>query len=98
MLIGLLMILAPSVVFILTLPFSRRLKPSLRAVYRFVGGIVVFLGSGISFYFASYTGDQGGIAAFFFQIAVISIYAVLSILLVILNWFLSTKGSRKSES
>ena len=94
MLIGLLMLLMPSVVFILTLPFSGRLKPGLRKVYRFVGGIVVFLGSGISFYFASYTGDQGGIAAFFFQIAVIFVYAVLSISLVILNWFLSTKESR----
>lgn len=98
MLVGLLMIIAPSAVFILTLPFSRRLNPSLRAVYRFVGGIVVFLGSGISIYFAAYTGDQGGIAAFLFQIAVISVYAVLSISLVILNWFLSARGSRKSES
>lgn len=98
MLVGLLMILTPSVVFILSLPFSRRLEPSLCAVYRFVGGIVVFLGSGISLYLASYTGDQGGIAAFFFQIAVIVVYAAFSISLVIINWFLSAKGSKKSES
>lgn len=91
--IGLLILLAPGVVFLSTLPFSGRLRPSLRAVYRFVGGIVVFLGSGISFYFAAYTGDQGGIAAFYFQIAVISLYAVLSVSLVIINWLLSTKGS-----
>lgn len=86
------MLLAPGVVFVLTLPYSGRLKPSLRAVYRYVGGIVVFLGSGTSLYFAFYAGDQGGIAAFFFQTAVISAYAVLSIFVVILNWALRNKG------
>jgi hypothetical protein len=98
MLIGLLMLLLPSAVFILTLPFSGRLKPGLRKVYRFVGGIVVFLGSGISFYFASYTGDQGGITAFFFQIAVIFVYAVLSISLVILNGFSNARESKNPAS
>lgn len=85
-------------VFILTLPYSSRLKPSLCAAYRLFGGIVVFLGSGVSVYLASYTGDQGGIAAYFFQILVILVYAALSITLVILNWFLSAKGSSNSES
>lgn len=98
MLVGLFMILGPGAIFVLTLPLSGRLRPKLRAVYRFAGGIVVFLGSGISFYFASYTGDQGGIAAFFFQIAVILVYAVLSGSLVILNWYLNTRGHEKSES
>jgi hypothetical protein len=96
MVIGLLMILAPGVVFVLTLPLSNRLLPSLRTIYRFVGGIVVFLGSGISIYFASYGGDQGGIAAFFFQIAVIVVYAAFSIALVTLNWFLNTRASGES--
>ena len=96
MLIGLLMLLVPIVVFILTLPASRRLRPSLRAVYRFVGGIVVFLGAGVSVYLASYTGDQGGIAAYFFQLAVISVYVALSVSLVILNWLLSANRSSKS--
>jgi len=94
-LIGLLMILGPAVVFVSTLPLAERLRPKLRAVYRYAGGIVVFLGSGISFYFASYTGDQGGIAAFFFQIAVILVYAVLSVSLVILNWLMSNKKPGK---
>lgn len=98
MLIGLLMLLLPGVVFVLTIPFSGRLKPGVRAVYRYAGGIVVFLGSGISFYLASYTGDQGGIAAFFFQIAVISVYAILSISLVVLNWFLTSSGAEDTES
>lgn len=96
--IGLLMILGPAVVFVLTLPLAERLRPKLRTVYRYAGGIVVFLGSAISFYFASYTGDQGGIAAFFFQIVVILVYAVLSGTLVILNWFLNTRAKERSES
>ena len=91
MLTGLLLILAPVAVFILTLPYSGRLRPGLRVVYRIAGGIVVFLGSGISIYLAAYTGDQGGIAAYFFQIFVILVYAALSIVLVMLNWFLSAK-------
>ncbi len=98
MLTGLLMLLVPGVVFVLTLPFSGRLKPGLRAVYRYAGGIVVFCGSGISLYLASYTGDQGGIAAYFFQLAVISVYAILSISLVILNWLLSSSGAIDTES
>ena len=94
MLIGLLMLLSPGVVFIVTLPFSRRLKPSLCKLYRIVGALVVFLGSGVSSYLASYTGDQGGVGAFFFQVTVICIYVVLSISLIGLNWFLSVKGPR----
>lgn len=91
MLIGLLMLLAPGVVFLVTLPYSGRLIPTLRAVYRYVGAIVVFLGSGVSLYFAFYAGDQGGIAAYFFQIAVILVYVAFSILIVILNWALRSK-------
>jgi hypothetical protein len=98
MLTGLLMILAPIIVFILTLPYSGRLKPTLRVVYRFAGGIIVFLGSGISIYLASYTGDQGGIAAYFFQILVILVYAALSIVLVTLNWFFGAKSPGQSEN
>ncbi len=89
MLFGLFMLLVPCIVFVFTLPFSNRLRPRLRNTYRILGGLIVFVGSGISLYLAMYTGDQGGIGAFFFQIAVILVYAALSILLVILNWFLS---------
>ena len=93
MLIGLLMILVPGAVYILTLPLSGRLIPSLRKAYRIVGGLIVFLGSGISFYLAWYTGEQGGIAAYFFQQAVILVYVAFSILLIILNWFLCARKS-----
>ena len=94
MLIGLLMLLGPCVVYLVTLPVSGRFKPSVRKAYRILGGIVVFLGSGISYYLASYTGDQGGIAAYFFQIGVILAYSVVSISLIGLNWFLAVKESR----
>jgi len=96
MLIGLLMILVPVAVFIVSLPFSRRLKPGLRKAYRIAGGLVVILGGGYSYYLASYTGDQGGIAAYFFQITVILVYLALSFLLVILNWLAEIKDSRDS--
>lgn len=90
MLIGLLMLLAPAIVFVISLPFSNRLNPTLRKVYRIVGGLIVFVGSGFSLYLAMYTGDQGGIGAYFFQIAVILLYAALSVFLIFLNWFLSS--------
>lgn len=97
MLIGLLMILGPGAVYILTLPLSRRLMPGLRKTYRIVGALVVFLGGGISFYLAWYTGEQGGIAAYFFQKAVILVYTAFSIMLVVLNWILSARQSGKTE-
>ena len=68
------------------------------------GGVLVFwpsgnpVGGGISVYFASYMGDQGRIAAYFFQILVIGVYAALSITLVILDWLLDPQGSRRPES
>jgi len=91
MLIGLLMILVPVVVYVITIPLSKRLNPGLRKTYRVIGGIVVFLGSGISIYFAAYTGDQGGIAAFYFQILVILVYAAFSLSVVIVNWILRAR-------
>ena len=84
--IGLLMLFVPIIFFTATLPFSRWLKPGFCLLYRIVGGVVVFAGSGTSVYLAAYTGDQGGIGAYFLQLAVISVYLVFSISLVILNW------------
>jgi uncharacterized membrane protein len=97
MLTGLSLLLAPGVVFIISLPFSGRLRPGLRTLYRVLGGIIVFPGSGFSYYLASYTGDQGGIAAYFFQMTVISVYVVFSFLLITFNWFLKTRDSGKNE-
>jgi len=92
------MLLGPGAVFVLSLPFSGRLRPSLCKTYRIFGGLVVFLGSGISFYLAMYTGDQGGIAAYFFQIAVILVYAILSVSLLILNWYFHARDFGKTDS
>ena len=97
MLVGLLMLLGPGVFFLVTLPFSGRFRPGVRKAYRILGGIVVFIGSGTSYYLASYTGDQGGIAAYFFQVAVILAYIVVSVSLVGLNWFLMIKESRRTK-
>jgi hypothetical protein len=67
-------------------------------LYRLVGGIIVIAGSAFSLYLAAYTGDQGGIGAYFFQIAVILVYLVFSLSLVILNWLSNRSGSREHEN
>ncbi len=97
MLAGVLMVLAPILVYIVSLPFSRRLRPVLRRTYRIVGGFVVFLGGGMSLYLASYTGDQGGIAAFFFQSTVILVYVAFSITVAVLNWFIAVRDSEDTD-
>ena len=88
------MLLAPVVLFLATLPFTRKLKPELCMFYRIAGGIIVIAGSAFSFYLAAYSGDQGGIGAFYFQLTVITVYVLFSVLLVILNWFLHRRGTR----
>lgn len=97
MLIGWLMLLAPIIVFLVSLPFSRWFMPRLRIIYRIAGGMVVFLGSGVSLYFALYGGDQGGIAAYFFQMGVIVFYTGFSIIWVGLNWLLRLKRTRNRQ-
>ena len=86
MIIGLLMLLVPIAIYLATFPFSRKLKPGFRQWYRVVGGIIVLVGSATSFYFAAYSGDQGGITAFYFQIVVIVAYVSFSALLVTVSW------------
>ncbi len=97
MLIGLLMLLISTAIYLATLPFSRRLKSGLCLLYRIVGGIIVLAGSSTSFYFAAYTGDQGGIAAFYFQIVVIMVYVLFSVVLVIANWLMRKLELRRYE-
>jgi Na+/melibiose symporter-like transporter len=95
-LIGLLMLFAPCAIFVLSLPMSKRLDPRLCKVYRYAGGALVIVGSAVSTYFAFHGGDQGGIAAFFFQMTVILAYAALSISLLILNALLRKRDSKPS--
>jgi hypothetical protein len=82
---GILLLLAPIVIFLMSLPFSSRLQPRLSLLYRIVGAIIVFAGSSTSLYFAFYSGDQGGIAAFYFQIVVLLVYVMFSIVLLTIN-------------
>ena len=79
------MLIIPIAVFVLSIPLSKRLTSTLRKFYLVVGGIVVFIGSGIAVYFAAYTGDQGGIAAYFVQVAVIFVYVLLLVTVLALN-------------
>lgn len=95
MLIGMLMLILPIVVYIVSVPFTGRLNKRLRYIYIIGGGVIVFVGSSISIYFAMYTGDQGGIGAYIFQLFVISAFVLFTFCLVTLHWF---SKKRKKES
>jgi hypothetical protein len=94
---GILMLVGPAVLFVLTIPLSGSLGSTLRRVYLILGGIVVLIGSGTSFYFAFYAGDQGGIAAYFFQMGVIGIYALLLVVVVGIGLVRRVKSKRSGE-
>lgn len=91
MLIGLLLLLLPVAVYIGTFSFSGRLKPKLCILYRVGAGIVAIAGSSFSLYLAAYSGDQGGIAAYFFQLVVIGSYAFFSVTLLVINYLLKLR-------
>jgi len=88
---GLLLLLAPIAVYLLTLPLTKWLKPGLRKLYWVVGAVVVFFGSGAALYLAMYGGDQGGISAYFTYVAVIVVYLLLSCVLIFVNVWLRRK-------
>lgn len=73
-------------VYIGTFSLSGRLRPVLCVLYRVTGVIVAIGGGGFSFYLAAYSGDQGGIAAYFFQLAVIAFYILLAVLVVVAHY------------
>jgi len=98
MIIGLLMLLVPIVIYMATLAIVHRLRPGLCQLYRIMGGVIVFGGSAISFYFAAYSGDQGGITAFYFQIVVILVYIFVSVALLTVNWFFQKRELIKDGS
>ncbi|OUS08035.1 hypothetical protein A9Q90_04850 [Gammaproteobacteria bacterium 54_18_T64] len=86
MLIGLLFLLLPMLVYIATYAPSRRLRARICSLYRLGAGIVAFAGGGFSLYLAAYSGDQGGITAYYFQLLVIGFYALLSAILIAINY------------
>jgi hypothetical protein len=88
------MLLGPLVAFLVTLPFSGKLRPGLRWTYLLAGGFVVICGPAISLYFAMYSGDQGGIAAFFMQAFVIAVYVVLCVVTVAIELSLRFRNLR----
>lgn len=92
MIIGLLLLLLPVALYLATFRSAGRLAPRLCWLYRIVAGLMVFGGGAASLYFAAYTGDQGGITAFFLQLTVIFLYAFFSALLLIANWLLRNRS------
>ena len=88
MLIALLMLLIPIAIYFATFLFVGRWSPGLSYLYRIVGGIIAFGGGSISLYFAAYTGDQGGVAAFYFQIVVIFVYLLFLSIFLVTNWLM----------
>ena len=89
MVMGLLILLLPIATYLATFQVARRMRPLLSRLYRIVAGLIVFGGGVTSLYFAAYTGDQGGIAAFYFQLLVCSVYIFFAFLLITVNWFLA---------
>ena len=85
MMTGLLMLAAPAVLYFVAWPLSGRFRPGLRLAFRFVAALVAFPGSGMSVYLAAYTGDQGGIAAFYFQAGVIILFLLVLIIFFLLH-------------
>ena len=97
MITGILMLLAPILVFLITLPFSRLLRQPLHGFHRIFGALLVFAGSSVSLYLAAYTGDQGGIAAYFFQLAVIVVFLAFLLVMAALNWLAPILFPKKKE-
>lgn len=89
MLIATLILLMPVVVYLATFVPARRLKTSLRKLYRLIGAVLVIGGGTTSYYLAAYTGDQGGIAAFYFQLLVMAVYVLFSVGILIANVLLN---------
>lgn len=71
------------VLYVLSLTWRRRLTGRLRLFYLILGAIIVLGGSSVSLYFAMYSGEQGGIAAFLFQLFVIATYLIFVIAVVL---------------
>ncbi len=80
---GLLLLSAPIFLYLISLPFSKLLRPKLRKVYVAGSGLLIFSGTGFSLYLAFYAGDQGGIGAFFVQMGVVVLYLIFSIAILI---------------
>jgi len=98
MVIGFLMLIVPITIYIVSFPFARKLRPKVCLLYRIVGGLVVFCGSSVSLYFAAYAGDQGGIGAYLFQITVIVVYIVFSVIILIANYFFLKRDQSKHSN
>jgi hypothetical protein len=84
--IALMLLLAPAVAYLASLPFTRRLSPLLRRTYRLLGAVIALGGPAVTVYLTMYGGDQGGIAAYFFQLGVIAAFILLSAQTVAIYW------------
>lgn len=81
--VGIILLIFPLVLYVLSLTWRRRLTGRLRLFYLILGAIIVLGGSSVSLYFAMYSGEQGGIAAFLFQLFVIATYLIFVIAVVL---------------
>jgi len=86
MTITLLIITLPSIVYLISFPFSGTLKRSLCVVYRITAGVIVLGGSATSLYLAVFTGEQGGVGAYLLQLLVITVYVFFSVLIIVIHW------------
>lgn len=78
MIYGIGLILLPIVLFLASFPLWRKLPTTLKKFYGWTCAVALIGGGFTTIYIASYSGEQGGITAFFFQLGVIFIYLALT--------------------
>lgn len=81
-----LILLAPVVLYLLSLPLSVRLPAVLRTVYRLAGAGLVFPAAAAAVYFAGYSGEQGGVPAYFVQLAALISLILLMAAIGLAHW------------
>jgi hypothetical protein len=84
-------LIAPIVIFAVSIPFTGRLSAKLRMAYILGGTAILLVGTPLAVYFSLYGGDQGGVTAFYLYVAVLVTYGVFSLLILTGQWFSKLK-------
>jgi len=86
MIITLLVLVLTCVVFLISLPYSVKLKRSLCAAYRITASIIVLGGSTISIFLTTFTIAQEKADAYIFQLLVTAVYILFSVFIIAMHW------------
>lgn len=88
MLTATLVLLAPMALYLASLPLSGRLPAVPRTAYRLAGAGLVFPAAAAAIYCAGYSGEQGGVAALFIQLAALAGLVLLMVGVGVMQWVL----------